>query len=274
VDIVGTGGDGMDTYNVSTAAGFILAAAGLTVAKHGNRSQSGSVGSADFLEALGADLECSNEEVARVIDGCGYGFLFAQKFHPAMKHVAPVRKEIGVRTVFNLLGPLTNPCAPEFQVTGVASEELGQLFAEVFVLQGKQRAMVVHSCDGMNEISPAGETHAWIVKEGVIEKQLLSPALFGLDPCPLDSHGILGGSPAERAALLKQVFAGEKIPLRSFLVINAAAAMWVAMHDEAPDFKSAAKLVQSVIDSGDARKKLEQYVALSHSNRKKDTKSV
>jgi anthranilate phosphoribosyltransferase len=153
MDIVGTGGDGLDTFNVSTAAGIVLAAAGIKCAKHGNRSASGSVGSADFLEALGCNIKLDGVQVATAVDECGFGFLFAQVFHPAMRHVAPARKEVGVRTIFNLLGPLTNPAAPKLQVTGVGKKELGPLFAELFKLNGAKRAMIVH-CGHHHRVDP------------------------------------------------------------------------------------------------------------------------
>lgn len=213
---------------------------------------------ADFLEALGANLDLPNDKVAQVIDQCGFGFLFAQKFHPCMRHVAAVRKEIGVRTVFNLLGPLSNPAAPEFQVTGVASPELGPIFAEVFVQQGKTRGLVVNSSEGMNEISPQGETTGWMVQEGKVEVITLTPKSFGLEPVPLNSEGILGGTAEERAALLRRVFDGEHIPLRNFLVVNAAAALWVA--GKAESLLEAATLAQTLIDGGAAKKKLDEYV--------------
>jgi len=259
VDIVGTGGDGMDTYNISTAAGFVVAAAGLTVVKHGNVSASGSVGSANFIEALGANIRLDNVQVAKVVDDCGFAFLFAQVFHPAMRHVAPVRKLIGVRTVFNLLGPLSNPISVDYQVTGVASMELGPLFAEVLLRQGKKRALVVHSEEGMNEISPIGKTHAWLVNQGAVCKIVLEPSMYNLEPVPVAAEGILGGSVEERAALLHRVFAGEKCPLRSFLVVNAATVLWVA--EAAADLCAAAAIVEEILDSGKAAAKLKEYAA-------------
>lgn len=242
IDIVGTGGDGMDTFNVSTAAGIVMAACGLSCAKHGNRSASGSVGSADFracptppllalidpawcrklslahtphssfpcaaVEALGANINIDGAAVASAVKECGFGFLFAQMFHPSMKHVAPVRKEMGIKTIFNLLGPLTNPANPGLQVTGVGSKNLGPLFAELFRAKGTSRGMVVHSSDGLDEISPSAPTTAWVLENGKIEEKTIDPSTFGLPNHSLDL--VQGGSAAERAALFREILAGGK----------------------------------------------------------------
>jgi anthranilate phosphoribosyltransferase len=242
MDIVGTGGDGLDTFNVSTAAGMVLAAAGVKCAKHGNRSASGSVGSADFLEALGCNIKLDGEQVAAAVDECGFGFLFAQMFHPAMRHVAPARKEIGVRTIFNLLGPLTNPAAPGLQVIGVGKKELGPLFAELFKLKGAKRAMIVHSAEGLDEISPAGKTFAWILDGGKITEQEISPADFGVETHKLEL--VQGGSAADRASIFREIVQGgapqasesaQVKATRDYIIINAAPAIYLAGH--APDWK-------------------------------------
>jgi anthranilate phosphoribosyltransferase len=159
LDIVGTGGDQIDTFNVSTASGFVLAACGQKVAKHGNRSSSGRCGAADLVEALGVNLNLEPEKLSNIVEKLGFGFLFAQKFHPAMKSVAPIRREIGVRTIFNVLGPLTNPAKPAYIVAGVGTKELGDLYSKVLRLAGMKAAWVVHSEEGMDEISPAGNTY-------------------------------------------------------------------------------------------------------------------
>jgi len=266
VDIVGTGGDGMDTFNVSTASGFVVAASGCVVVKHGNRSSSGSVGSADFLEALGVNINMNNERTAVVVNTCGFGFLFAQQFHPAMKHVAAVRKQIGVRTVFNLLGPLSNPANPDFQVTGVADASLGPIFAEVFRMQGRKRAMVIHSREGMNEVSPSGQTDAWVLQDGEISHRVLTPeADFGVVPVPLDqweAELIVGGSSEQRAEAFRAVLSGQTNGLRKFIVINCAVALWVA--GKADDFKAAAALAEETITSGKAKVLLEEYSTLTN----------
>jgi anthranilate phosphoribosyltransferase len=242
MDIVGTGGDGLDTFNVSTAAGMVLAASGVKCAKHGNRSASGSVGSADFLEALGCNIMLNGEQVATAVDECGFGFLFAQMFHPAMKHVGPARKEIGVRTVFNLLGPLTNPAAPGLQVIGVGKKELGPLFAELFKLKGAKRAMIVHSSEGLDEISPAAKTHVWLLDDGKISEKEISPADFGLDAHKLED--VQGGSAADRATIFREVVKGgdpsasetaQVGAIRDYIIINAASAIYLA--GKAKDFK-------------------------------------
>jgi len=186
--------------------------------------------------------------------------------------VGAVRKEIGVRTIFNLLGPLSNPSNPEYQVTGVAKKELGPIFADVFVEQGKRRALVIHSSEGMNEVSPEAETYAWLVKDGAVEPQTLTPTSFGLESVPVASAGILGGTAEERAVLLRNVLSGEQCPLRTFLVINAACALWVA--EKASDLKEAAAMAEELIDSGKALAKLEEYVAATQSAAAKRQKTA
>lgn len=260
IDICGTGGDGIDTFNVSTAAGFVVAAAGGRVAKHGNRAMSSKCGSADILEALGARTDLGGEQVARVIEGCGFGFLFAQRFHPAMKHVAGPRRELGVRTVFNMLGPLTNPARPRGQLAGVGAKALAPIMAEAFALRGMERAMVVHSADGLDEISPAGVTFAWIAGEGAVSEREISPADFGLPVHPLES--VLGGDPAHNAGLLLAVLDGAEGPVTDFVVMNAAAACFVA--GLAPDFASGARLAHEAVASGRAREVLDHYVSLTN----------
>ena len=268
MDIVGTGGDGLDTFNVSTAAGMVLAAAGVKCAKHGNRSASGSVGSADFLEALGCNIKLNGEQVATAVDECGFGFLFAQMFHPAMRHVAAARKEIGVRTVFNLLGPLTNPANPGLQVIGVGKKELGPLFAELFKLKGAKRAMIVHSAEGLDEISPAGKTFVWMLDSGTITEKEISPADFGVDEHKLED--VQGGSAADRASIFREILAGGKkrkgataahTAIADYIIINAAPAIMLA--GKAKDLKSAAQIARTAMENGAALKVLDAYIALT-----------
>jgi len=259
IDICGTGGDGADTINVSTAAGIVVAAAGGRVAKHGNRAMSSRCGSADVLEALGARLDLDGPKVAQAIDSCGFAFLFAQQFHPAMKHVAGPRRELGVRTVFNMLGPLTNPARPRGQLAGVGAKHLAPLMAQAFALRGMERAMVVHSADGLDEISPAGVTYAWIVSDGKVTEKELQPADFGLPAHPLTS--VAGGDPADNARTLLAVFDGEEGAIADFVVMNAAAACYVA--GLASDFRSGAELAREAIASGRARKVLDRYIAVT-----------
>lgn len=260
IDICGTGGDGIDTFNVSTAAAFVVAAAGIRVAKHGNRAASSKSGSADVLEALGARIDLGGEQVARVIDGCGIAFLFAQRFHPAMKHVGGPRRELGIRTVFNLLGPLTNPANPRGQLAGVGAPELGPLMAEAFALRGMKRAMVVHSSDGLDEISPAAPTHAWIVEDGTIAERTISPSDFGLPAHPLAE--VAGGEPVQNAATLRAVLGGASGAISDFVIMNAAAACYVA--GAVPDLRAGAAVAQDALRSGRALETLERYVALTN----------
>eukprot|EP00286_Rhodomonas_abbreviata_P007146 CAMPEP_0181335660 /NCGR_PEP_ID=MMETSP1101-20121128/26962_1 /TAXON_ID=46948 /ORGANISM="Rhodomonas abbreviata, Strain Caron Lab Isolate" /LENGTH=1086 /DNA_ID=CAMNT_0023445819 /DNA_START=67 /DNA_END=3327 /DNA_ORIENTATION=- len=267
VDIVGTGGDGLDTFNVSTAAGIVLAACGVRCAKHGNRSASGAVGSADFLEALGCRVTLNGEQVAEAVGKCGFGFLFAQIFHPSMKNVAVARKELGVRTIFNLLGPLTNPSNPALQVIGVGKKEVGPVFAELFKLKGAKQAMIVHSSEGLDEISPAAATHVWHLKDGVITEKQITPADFGLP-----AHDLLdvqGGTAQERATLFREILGmgkkrkmeGQHAAVCDYIIANAAATLLVA--GKAGDLKAAADMAREAITSGAASKVLEEYVALT-----------
>jgi len=259
VDLCGTGGDGADTFNVSTAAGFVVAGAGARVAKHGNRAASSRCGSADLLEALGARIDLGGEALAPIIEACGFGFLFAQRFHPAMRHVGGPRREIGTRTIFNVLGPISNPARPRAQLTGVGSAPLGPLFAEAFRLRGLERAMVVHSADGLDEISPAAATHAWILEDGAIREEELTPASFGLEGGALSA--VAGGSPEENAETLRQVLAGEGGEAGEFVILNAAAGCYVA--GLVDDLADGATLARDSIASGKARAVAETYVALT-----------
>ena len=260
IDLCGTGGDGMDTFNVSTAAGFVVAATGVRVAKHGNRAMSSKCGSADLLEALGARTDLNGEQAARAIDECGFGFLFAQRFHPAMKHVAAARREMGVRTIFNILGPLSNPARPRGQLVGVGAAWIGPLVAEALALRGMRSAMVVHSANGLDEISPEGPTHAWIVREGSVTEEELRPADFGLPEHPLES--VLGSDPEANARTLRTVFAGGDGAVADFVVMNAAAACFMA--GAVDSLKDGARLCKEAIASGRAGKVLDRYVALTH----------
>lgn len=259
VDLCGTGGDGADTFNVSTAAAFVAAGAGARVAKHGNRAASSRCGSADLLEALGARIDLGGEAVARIIEACGFGFLFAQRLHPAMRHAAAARRALGARTIFNVLGPISNPAKPRAQLTGVGAAHLGPLVAEVFRLRGLERAAVVHSMDGLDEISPAAPTAAWILEHGAVREQELTPEAFGLEGCALD--GVAGGSPEENAETLRAVLAGAEGPAATFTTLNAAAGCWAA--GLAGSFAEGAALARESIASGRARAVMERYVALT-----------
>lgn len=259
IDICGTGGDGADTFNVSTAAGFVVAAAGGRVAKHGNRAATSRCGSADLLEELGAGISLGASAVAQAIDACGFAFLFAPRFHPAMRHVGGSRREIGVRTIIYLLAPLTNPASPRGQLAGVGSKALAPLLAEALALRGLSRAMVVHSHDGLDEISPEGATYAWFIGDGVIEERDIRPEDFGLSEHPLST--VLGGDARQNAGMLQAVFDGADGPVTDFVVMNAGAACYVA--GLADGLRSGADLAREAIASGRAREVLDQYIALT-----------
>ena len=259
MDIVGTGGDGIDTFNVSTAAALVVAGAGVRVAKHGNRAASSKCGSADVLEALGARIDIGGVRAAAIIDDCGFCFLFAQRLHPAFRHAGPARRELGIRTIFNVLGPLSNPARPRRMLVGVSTRTLGPVLAEAFRLRGLDRVMVVHSAEGLDEISPTLATQAWIVDGGPVVEMPLTPGTFGLPQHPLDR--VAGGDAAQNAATMRALLDGEPGAVRDFVLINAAAALWVA--GVAKDFPEGARLAAQSIDSGKAKQTLERYVALS-----------
>jgi anthranilate phosphoribosyltransferase len=260
IDIVGTGGDGAGTFNISTAAAFVAAGAGLKVAKHGNRAATSQCGSADVLEALGVVINLSPEWVAECIEEVGIGFMFAPAFHPAMRHAAPVRKEMGIRTVFNILGPLCNPAQVEHLMLGVPGEALGEKIAHVLARLGTKHSLVVSSQDGLDEISIHGKTTVREVGEkGVGRSYKVSPANFGFKEAELS--GLKGGSPAENAAAMRRILDGEKGVLRSVVVMNAAAALVAA--NVTTDPGKAARLAEEAIDSGKARGKMEGLAAKS-----------
>ena len=260
IDIVGTGGDGSGSFNISTAAAFVAAGAGLKVAKHGNRAASSQCGSADVLEAIGVKIDLGPEGVAECIEKVGIGFMFAPVFHPAMKHAAPVRREIGIRTVFNILGPLTNPARVEHIVLGVPGEELGNKIAAVLYRLGTRHSLVIHGRDGLDEITISGRSLVWDVSEDLLSPPYeVAPESFGFKEA--GRSDIMGGTPAENAAALRRILDGEKSALRNTVVMNAAAAL-VAGNVTA-DLKEAARLAEEAIDSGRARDKLNQMVELS-----------
>jgi len=261
VDTCGTGGDASGTFNVSTAAAFVVAAAGARVAKHGNRAMTSACGSADVLEALGAKIDLPPEQVARCIREVGIGFMFAQVFHPAMKHVAGPRREIGVRTVFNVLGPLTNPAGAAHQLLGVARPELAPLLAEVLGRLGARHALVVHGCGGLDELSLCGPSMVHELREGVLREYGVSPNEVGLAPAP--NEALRGGSPEENAAALRAVLDGRPGPLRDVTLLNSAAALVAAAL--AADLNEGVRLAAQAIDSGAARDKLDAFVQLTGS---------
>jgi anthranilate phosphoribosyltransferase len=259
VDTAGTGGDGKHTLNISTAAALVAAAAGAGVAKHGNRAASSQTGSADVLEALGFELDLAPERIATSIDELGFGFMFAQAHHPAMKHAAPVRRELGTRTVFNVLGPLTNPARARAQVVGVYSATLVRPIAEALVQLGAHRAFVVHGADGIDELSPTGPNLVCEVVDGGVRERTVDPAELGLEPCGIEE--LAGGSPAENAALIRRVFEGEPSGRRSAILLNAAGAIAAGGH--ADDLREGLELARKAIDSGAATARLGELVEFS-----------
>ena len=260
IDVVGTGGDGSNSFNISTAAAFVAAGAGLKVAKHGNRAASSRCGSADILEALGVKLELGPEAVRKCIEEAGIGFMFAPIYHPAMKYAASPRKEIGIRTVFNILGPLTNPAKAEHMVLGVPSEELGHKMTTVLYRLGTKHSLIVYNRDGMDELSISGTSCIWEINGDTISPPYeVTPENFGIKS--YDVSSIKGSSPEENAASLRRIFDGEVGALRDVVVMNAAAAMLAG--DLAKDLKKGARLAEEVIDSGLAKAKLDLLVETS-----------
>ena len=262
VDTCGTGGDKSSSFNISTTAAFIAAGAGLKVAKHGNRAMSSRCGSADVLEALGVNIELGAEAVAQCLETAGIGFMFAPLFHPAMKYATTPRREIGIRTVFNILGPLVNPAHAEYQAIGVPNEELGEKIASVLHKLGTKHALVVHGRDGMDEISISGKSLVWdITQQGVSPPYEISPQYFGFREA--DVTEIKGGTPEDNARILRSILKGERGPRRDIAIMNAAAAIVAA--NRASDLKESARIAEEAIDSGQALEKLDALVKLSQS---------
>lgn len=252
VDTCGTGGDGGATFNISTAAAFVAAGAGLRIAKHGNRSVSSRCGSADVLEACGVNVNLTAEQVAEAIDAVGIGFLFAPHMHPAMRHAGPVRRELGLRTVFNMLGPLTNPAGAALQVMGVFESQLVPLAAEALRSLGARRALVVHGSDGMDEITLTGATRFAELRDGAIRLGVLEPGDFGLPRAGLET--LAGGDRETNREILRAVLAGETGPARDIVLANAAAAIRVAGRVE--DWREGVARAAESIASGAAAAKL------------------
>jgi anthranilate phosphoribosyltransferase len=259
VDTAGTGGDGAGTFNISTAAALVAAAGGAGVAKHGNRAVSSSSGSADVLESLGFVLELPAERIERSIDELGFGFLFAPSHHPAMHHAAPVRRELATRTVFNVLGPLTNPAGARAQVVGVYSPELVPTIASVLARLGAHRAFVVHGAGGVDELSPAGPNLVCEVSGGKVRRREIDPRDFGVPRCkPGD---LAGGSPDENADTIREIFAGARGPKREAVLLNAGGAIAAGGHTR--DLEEGYRVATEAVDSGAAGERLEELIAFS-----------
>lgn len=265
LEIVGTGGDGSNSFNISTTASLIISAAGVPVAKHGNRAASSKSGAADCLEALGVNISVEPQKAVEMLQKAGICFLFAQKYHTAMKYVGPIRKELGIRTIFNILGPLTNPAKASIQIMGVYDESLLEPMARVLSNLGVRKGMVVYGQEKLDEISICGPTSVCCFKNGEFRMDTITPELVGLTR---GSQGeLLGGTPAENAAITKAILEGrERGAKRDAAVINAAAALFVA--GKAGSLQNAVKLAEDTIDSGKALAKLEQFVQLSQCEKK------
>ena len=260
-DTCGTGGDGLGTLNISTAAALVASAAGVTIAKHGNRSVSSKSGSADVLEALGVRIDPPTATVERCLDECGFGFFFAPMFHPAMKNAGPTRRELGVPTIFNLLGPLTNPAGAGIQLLGVARREHMKLVGGALASLGTTHSMVIHSEDGLDELTPTGPTLAIEVKGTKIRRMpALKPEKFGIKRCRLSD--LAGGDSVRNASELKLLLQGKTGPYRSAVVYNAGAVCWLA--GQAKTIRQGIAQAESVIDSGAAMSRLEKIIEITH----------
>ncbi|MDE3009439.1 MAG: anthranilate phosphoribosyltransferase [Pseudomonadota bacterium] len=259
VDTCGTGGDGLGTFNISTTAAFVAAAAGARVAKHGGRSVSSLTGSADVLEALGADLSrATPQTVADSLDRLGVGFMFAPQHHAAMKHAAPIRRELGVRTVFNLLGPLTNPAGAPCQVLGVYDEALTGLMARVLQRLGSRHVLVVHGLDGLDEISISGPTRIAELRHGEVAEYMVTPQELGFSPAPLTRLRIENAE--QSARLVRTVLGGEAGPARDIVLLNAGAAIYAA--DLTDSLLAGIARARDAIDSGEAGRRLDAFIAM------------
>lgn len=260
LEIVGTGGDKSDSFNISTTSSLVIASAGVPVAKHGNRAASSKSGAADVLERLGVNITISPRKSAELLQNIGICFLFAQSYHTAMKYVGPIRKELGIRTIFNILGPLANPASANLQVMGVYDESLVEPLAKVLSNLGVKRALVVYGQDRLDEISASAETSVCEVKDGTFKSYTISPEQFGLTRCKKEE--LTGGTPDENAAITKAVLAGEQGARRTAVVLNAGAGLYVA--GKADSIEAGVRLAEELIDSGKAEKKLEEFVKYSN----------
>lgn len=260
LEIVGTGGDGSNSFNISTTASLVISAAGVPVAKHGNRAASSKSGAADCLEALGVNITISPEKSKEILEKANICFLFAQKYHTAMKYVGPVRKELGIRTIFNILGPLANPASANMQVMGVYEEALAEPLAKVLSNLGVKRGMVVYGQDKLDEISVCAPTTVCEIEDGSFKTYVITPEEFGLKRYAKEE--LVGGTPAENAKITRKILAGEQGAARDAVVFNAAAGLFVA--GKAKDLAEGVKLAQELIDTGKAAAQLEKFIELSN----------
>lgn len=260
LEIVGTGGDGANSFNISTTSSLVISAAGVPVAKHGNRAASSKCGAADVLEALGVNITISPERSAQILKEIGICFLFAQNYHIAMKYVAPVRRELGIRTVFNILGPLSNPAGANMQVMGVYEEALVEPLAKVLNNLGVKRALVVYGQDKLDEISMGAPTAVCEVRDGAFTSYVITPEQFGFRRC--QKSDLAGGTPQENAAITRAILSGEKGPKTDAVILNSAAALYVA--GRADSIREGVKLAGEIIDSRKALEQLEKFIRLSN----------
>lgn len=257
LEIVGTGGDGSNSFNISTTSSLVIAAGGVPVAKHGNRAASSKSGAADVLEALGVKITLTPERSAEILKKVNICFLFAQNYHIAMKYVAPIRKELGIRTVFNILGPLSNPAGANMELMGVYDQSLVEPLAQVMANLGVNRGMVVYGQDSLDEISMCAPTSVCEIRDGKFTSYEITPEQFGYERC--EKGALTGGTPAENAEITKAILKGEeKGPKRQAVCLNAGAALYIA--GKAASIEEGVKLAESLIDSGAALKKLEEFV--------------
>ena len=257
LEIVGTGGDGSNSFNISTTSSLVIAAGGVPVAKHGNRAASSKSGAADVLEALGVKITLTPERSAEILKKINICFLFAQNYHIAMKYVAPIRKELGIRTVFNILGPLSNPAGANMELMGVYDQSLVEPLAQVMANLGVDRGMVVYGQDSLDEISMCAPTSVCEIRDGKFTSYEITPEQFGYERC--EKGALTGGTPAENAEITKAILKGEeKGPKRQAVCLNAGAALYIA--GKAASMEEGVKLAESLIDSGAALKKLEEFV--------------
>lgn len=260
LEIVGTGGDGSNSFNISTTASLVISAAGVPVAKHGNRAASSKCGAADCLEALGVKITVSPEKSSEILQRIGICFLFAQNYHISMKYVAPVRKELSIRTIFNILGPLANPAGANMEVMGVYDEAIVEPLAQVLSNLGVKNGMVVYGQDKLDEISMSAPTTVCEIKDGKLQSYVITPEQFGLQRCRKED--LVGGTPQENAAITLAILNGEKGPRRDAVVLNAAAALYVA--GKCDSMAEGVALAQETIDSGKAKAQLDAFVRLSN----------
>jgi anthranilate phosphoribosyltransferase len=260
LEIVGTGGDHSNSFNISTTSSIVVAASGIAVAKHGNRAASSKCGAADVLEELGVKIDLEASQAKEVLDKIGICFLFAQKFHSAMKYVAPVRAQLSIRTIFNILGPLSNPAGASYQVMGVYDSELVEPLAQVLLNLGVKRGLVVYGLEGLDEISLVGKTKVCEIRDGWVKNYEIDPRHYGFDLC--SKEDLIGGTPKENAQITLSIFNGEKGAKRDTVILNSAAAIYIGNDDLT--FVEAIEIAKDVIDSGRALAKLKQMIKLTN----------